>query len=119
MASASDPLKRLRERAVELDEMLARLDLDQAAVRADRADGTADDEHDPEGVTLSGEWQRLDAVRRGVLAERQELDEALAGVDDGTYGVCVTCGRRIPAGRLQARPTATMCVECAEAAERR
>ena len=119
MAAASDPRKRLRERAAELDEMLARLDLDAEAVRADRADGTADDEHDPEGVTLSGEWQRLDAVRRGVLAERTELAEALARVEDGTYGVCVSCGRRIPAGRLQARPTATMCVSCAEAAERR
>lgn len=119
MAAASDPLTRLRERAAELDDMLARLDLDEEAVRADRADGTADDEHDPEGVTLSGEWQRLDAVRRGVLAERKELDEALARVEEGTYGVCVSCSRRIPAGRLHARPTATMCVECAAAAERR
>lgn len=119
MTSATDPLKALRARAAELDDMLARIDRDQAAVRADRADGTADDEHDPEGVTLSGEWQRLDAVRRGVLSEREELSAALARVDDGTYGVCVSCGRRIPAGRLQARPTATMCVACAEAAERR
>ncbi|HET8927288.1 MAG TPA: TraR/DksA C4-type zinc finger protein [Microbacterium sp.] len=119
MAHTSDPLERLRERAAELDDMLARLDRDEAEVRADRADGTADDEHDPEGVTLSGEWQRLDAVRRGVLAEREDLADSLARVEAGTYGVCVSCGQPIPAGRLEARPTATMCVACAEAAERR
>jgi len=103
----------LEARRRELDDLLARLDRDDAAVRADRADATADDEHDPEGSTLSGEWQRIDAVRRAARSERADVDAALARMDAGTYGICVSCGRRIPEARLEARPMATMCVECA------
>ena len=114
---SADPARRLRERAAELDALLARLDLDEQSVRADRADATADDEHDPEGVTLSGEWQRIDALHRATAAERADIDAALARVADGTYGICVSCGRAIPAGRLEARPMATMCVECAGRAQ--
>jgi hypothetical protein len=44
----SDPAAVLRARAADLDALLARLDADGDAVRADRADQTADDEHDPE-----------------------------------------------------------------------
>lgn len=117
MTPASDPVRRLRERAEELEGLLARLKQDEAEIRADRADATADDEHDPEGVTLSAEWQRIEALLRTAEAEGTEIAAALARTADGTYGVCIRCGRRIPAARLAARPMATMCVECAAAAE--
>ncbi len=103
----------LEARLRDIDDLLARLDADDASLRADRADATADDEHDPEGSTLSGEWQRVEALRRARLAERHELEEALRRMDAGFYGVCVSCGCEIPAERLEARPMATMCVECA------
>ncbi|WP_125132280.1 TraR/DksA C4-type zinc finger protein [Microbacterium sp. 10M-3C3] len=106
-----DELERLRRQA---EGRLARLDADEGSLRADRADGTADDEHDPEGSTLSGEWSRVDALRRSTLAEIADIDAALARVDDGTYGVCAGCGRPIPAGRLEVRPTAQYCVACAD-----
>lgn len=109
----TDPAGALRARAAELDELLARLGADESSVRADRADTTADDEHDPEGSTLSGEWQRIEALRRAALAERAEVDAALACVDAGTYGVCEVCGHPIPPERLEARPFATRCVACA------
>ena len=109
----SDPAAVLRARAADLDALLARLDADGDAVRADRADQTADDEHDPEGSTLSGEWQRIEALRRSAASERAEVDAALDRVTAGTYGACVVCGRAIPAARLEARPFATTCVGCA------
>lgn len=97
----------------ELDAALARFDRDDDSIRADRADATADDEHDPEGSTLSGEWQRIDALRRATRAERGELQDALARMDAGTYGICRVCGRPIPAERLAIRPAAATCVACA------
>lgn len=109
----TDPLASLHVRAAELEAMLARLDADDAAVRADRADATADDEHDPEGSTLSGEWQRIEALRAAARAERADVDAALARVASGTYGICTVCGRAIPAGRLEVRPMAMTCVGCA------
>src|SRR3546814_9220448 len=88
---------------------LARRDADERVLLHDRADGTADDEHDPEVSTLSAEWSRVDALRRGAIAEIAEIDAALRRVDEGTYGVCVRCGRRIPDERMQVRPMAELC----------
>ncbi|WP_243228059.1 TraR/DksA C4-type zinc finger protein [Microbacterium sp. CIAB417] len=74
----------------------------------------ADDEHDPEGATLSDEWSRLEGLRRAAAAEIDEVDDALHRLEEGTFGVCASCGRDIPVGRLLVRPTATLCVPCAE-----
>jgi DnaK suppressor protein len=104
-------LERLRDEA---HARLARLDADERSLRADRADGTADDEHDPEGSTLSGEWSLVDAQRRGTLDELAAIDAALARVAEGTYGVCASCGRSIAPERMRARPTADLCIACAE-----
>ncbi|KZE89637.1 TraR/DksA family transcriptional regulator [Microbacterium sp. TNHR37B] len=106
----------LEERLHALDAQLARLDADAASLREARAEATADDEHDPEGSTLSGEWQRVEALRAGAERERVDVVAALVRMDEGTYGVCVRCGNPIPAARLEARPMATMCVACASAA---
>jgi len=41
-----------------------------------------------------------------------EIDAALRRIDDGTYGQCTNCGRQIPEERLEARPYATLCIDC-------
>ncbi|PIE60685.1 MAG: RNA polymerase-binding protein DksA [Desulfobulbus propionicus] len=41
-----------------------------------------------------------------------KVDEALARIDDGTYGICEQCGKEIGLKRLQARPVATQCIAC-------
>ncbi len=79
-------------------------------------DEPADDEHDPEGVTLSTEWSRLSALVDAAQSELRQVEDALARLDAGTYGVCANCGRRIPAARLKVRPFAELCVPCAEQA---
>lgn len=49
------------------------------------------------------------------LADRSRaLAMARARMLDGTYGICAICGERIPTRRLQALPTATLCVQCQE-----
>lgn len=103
-------LERLR---ADVEARLARLNADERSLLVDRADGTADDEHDPEGSTLSAEWSRVDALRRGAQAELVEIDAALQRVADGTYGICARCGRRIPDERMEVRPMAELCVACA------
>ncbi|WP_431277737.1 TraR/DksA family transcriptional regulator [Leifsonia poae] len=78
-----------------------------------RSDSTADDEHDPEGPTLSHEWSRLQGVRSETADDIKAVDAALERVANDTYGVCVRCGRPIGVDRLRARPTAELCIACA------
>lgn len=54
-------------------------------------------------------------------AERrlQEVEQALARVDSGTYGYCTVCGRGIPLERLRALPAAASCVACSDRSSRR
>ena len=40
-----------------------------------------------------------------------EVNAALARLDDGTYGTCTACGRRIPDERLEAVPWASLCLD--------
>jgi len=46
-----------------------------------------------------------------------DIDSALQRIDAGTYGTCVTCGQEIPVQRLEAHPTASLCIDCKRRAE--
>ncbi len=48
-----------------------------------------------------------------------KIDEALARIEDGTYGFCEETGEPISIKRLEARPIATMSIEAQERHERR
>ena len=47
----------------------------------------------------------------------RKIDEALKSIDDGEYGYCEACGVEIGIRRLEARPTATLCIDCKTLAE--
>jgi DnaK suppressor protein len=42
----------------------------------------------------------------------RKIDESLTTLDSGDYGYCETCGIEIGIRRLEARPTATLCIDC-------
>jgi DnaK suppressor protein len=42
----------------------------------------------------------------------KKIDEALGHLDDDEYGYCEACGVEIGVRRLEARPTATLCIDC-------
>ena len=112
--TSPDPAAVLRDRAAQT---LAQRDALREAITAMRTARSltfADDEHDPEGSTVS-----LDQARDTALLQQSEhtLAEIRAASDRlaaGTYGVCEQCGRAIPEPRLAARPEARSCVSCAE-----
>jgi RNA polymerase-binding transcription factor DksA len=54
--------------------------------------------------------QGLEAFR---MDEARGIRAALKRMDEGTYGTCANCGAEIPAARLEALPTATLCINCA------
>ena len=52
----------------------------------------------------------IDASRE----QLREIEAALRRLDDGAYGTCARCGGPIGDARLEARPTATLCIGCAQ-----
>jgi len=42
----------------------------------------------------------------------KKIDEALKEIESGSYGFCESCGIEIGIRRLEARPTATLCIDC-------
>ena len=47
------------------------------------------------------------------------IDNALARIEQGKYGLCMKCGHKIPHERLEAIPYALMCIDCKSADEKR
>ncbi len=73
--------------------------------------------------TRQGRLSRMDAMQQQAMAaethrrramELKRIAAALARIESGDYGYCLTCGEEIPAGRLQIDPAATQCFHCAD-----
>ena len=101
------------DRRREVEARLASVEAQLDAIRVARSSANDDDEHDPEGSTLSTEWSRAEGQRADAQRELVELDAALERIAEGDYGLCASCGRAIPIGRLRLLPAATLCVPCA------
>ncbi len=102
----------LAERMERAHAQIGRLDAEIREVTLARRDTPADDEHDPEGSTVSIERERDVVLLAGAEAQRSELRAAAARLAAGTFGICERCGRPIPRGRLEARPEVRFCVPC-------
>jgi RNA polymerase-binding protein DksA len=90
---------------------------DLADLLRDSGDGAGDDQADAGTKTFEREHEMsLANNSRDMLAQ---ADRALSRIDDGTYGICESCGNPIGKLRLQAFPRATLCVTCKQREERR
>jgi DnaK suppressor protein len=88
-----------------------RAEADQLA--EDREPGDVQfDEESGQGDSMSVERERDLALSAQALASIEEIDRALAKIDEGVYGVCEKCGEPIPKERLKALPHAALCVRC-------
>lgn len=59
----------------------------------------------------------LSALDEEGLSVLAQVNQALQRMEEGTYGICTACGAEIPEARLDAVPYASLCVQCAEAAD--
>ena len=101
--------ERLRQAEEQRTALVAAID----QMRTARSLTSADDEHDPEGSTVSLDQARDDALLVRTDQTLAELVAARERLAAGRYGVCERCARPVPAGRLLARPEARFCVPCA------
>lgn len=65
------------------------------------------------------ETQQEQSVQVNEQALLTEIEQALARLDNGTYGKCIVCGEPIPEKRLEAIPWAARCVKDEEQLEQR
>ncbi len=65
-----------------------------------------------EEATESLELEKRVALEKQVGEHITEVEHALHKFEEGTYGLCDSCGKPIAKDRLEALPQASLCVEC-------
>jgi DnaK suppressor protein len=95
-----------RELMEEVDSTITHLK-EEASNFADPSDRASQEEE------FSLELRTRDRERKLI----RKIDEALDSIDDDEYGYCEACGVEIGIRRLEARPTATLCIDCKTLAE--
>jgi RNA polymerase-binding protein DksA len=61
----------------------------------------------------------IEAIGSQELKRLRMIDSALTRIQQGKYGLCMKCGKKIPHERLEALPYALMCIDCKTAEEKR
>jgi RNA polymerase-binding protein DksA len=83
-----------------------------SAIHRDFADG-----RDTDWAEQAGERENeevLNALESEAKIEIQHLSNAITRMENGSYGICQSCGNEIAAPRLKVQPAATHCIQCAE-----
>jgi RNA polymerase-binding protein DksA len=107
-AQLLEELERLKLELQEIEDRAAR------ALEIEAAGETGDyDDHDT-ADTASETFEREKDLAMGdnTAAMIAKVQNALAKIDGGTYGICDMCKRPIKYARLEAIPFATLCIDC-------
>ena len=112
--------KLLKSERIRLQGIVDSLREETARVTSDGetfSEGSAD-QHPADVGTETFELEKDMSIRNNVEAELADVDRALRRVDEGTYGLCEACGKKIPEQRLEAVPAARFCIQDQARAER-
>ncbi len=84
----------------------------------EESDESPTDNHLAETATVTYDREMDYSLEENSEQVLQAIDEALARIDAGTYGICQNCGRPISEERLEALPYARLCIDCKRLEER-
>jgi len=104
---------RLRGKKEEIVEEQLRLPQDDPFLQPGRID---DNSPEADMDELAGHL-KIEAEGQFLKESEKRVDAALDKVKSGTYGVCSNCQKTIEPARLEADPTAVLCIECAKKLE--
>ena len=113
----AEVLAELHEQREASATILEEQEADLSGLLRDSGDGAGQDQADLGATSFERDHELtvLNHEREKVA----QIDRALARIDDGTYGVCESCGNPIGKMRLMAFPRATLCMTCKQREERR
>ena len=116
--------KELKEVRSELETEIERLTAEIASAETDLneflkepIDGAGDDQADAGAKSFEREHEL--SLVAGARTGLEQNRHALERIDEGTYGICESCGNPVGKLRLQAYPRATLCMSCKSRQERR
>ena len=76
-------------------------------------EGLTYDSNFADSSQVTAERAEFEAVSGSLQASLDEVNAALAKMDTGAYGLCEGCGQPIAFARLEAKPAARLCIDCA------
>lgn len=93
------------------------LDLLESDRKAGQEAGAQDVDDIVDRANSSYSREFLFSLTGGESEQLRLIDEAVARIDEGTYGICQNCDQAIGEPRLKAVPWARYCVDCQEKVE--
>ncbi len=71
------------------------------------------DQNFADSSQVTAERGEVEALAGSLRESLNDVEDALVKLDNGTFGNCEACGRPISPDRLEAKPAAKLCMECA------
>jgi len=112
--------ERLMEQRKELQDQLVAIEQSALGLSQSEMSGEVSyDEDYADAGSFTFEREKEFSIANNVTDLRSKIDRALHKIQEGSYGICESCGQPIEAPRLKALPHVTMCLKCKKAEERR
>ena len=116
-AELNEVLAELHEQRDHSAAIVSEHETELSGLMRDSGDGAGQDQADMGATTFERDHEM--SVLNNERDKLAQIDRALARIDDGTYGVCESCGNPIGKKRLMVFPRATLCMSCKQREERR
>ena len=116
-AELKEVLDELHEQREHSAEVIAAQENELDGLMRDSGDGAGQDQADLGATSFERDHELT--VLNSERDKLAQIERALTRIDDGTYGVCESCGNPIGKMRLMAFPRATLCMTCKQREERR
>ena len=103
-----------------LSDLRASLEQEQSDLRARLAEmgllsggELSFDQNFADSSQVTAERGEVEALAGNLRESLGDVEDALVKLDNGTFGTCESCGQPISPDRLEAKPAAKLCMECA------
>jgi RNA polymerase-binding protein DksA len=106
--------KRLEDERDRLQALIR--DYEQELEEARLTESSSDRSPDPgnaEAGSMKFEYEKELSIEQNTVDLLSKVERALENIENGTYGICESCGKSIPMARLDVLPYVTLCVDCA------